>query len=158
MKKSRHVIRGKQLVRMFGSASKFFKTALTLRVAVIVLISATLIYLVIIQCNEFIRQYNKKPEITEDKIYHDIIGNTVSDYILKFTEEQLIQVFIVRADYSNDRANLVALVKTRRKKKWEDHKCTWISGDLRLKYEWYNNEWKLMKIENVSLKEFEDNC
>jgi hypothetical protein len=105
---------------------------------------------------------SKKPEISEDRISRDIDGKTIQykssvldlnkEDTWLFNSQKKLDVSNIRSKYEDDKAQITANVSN----EYGFHPYEYAeyivqgSGDVLLKYEWANNDCKLMKIINIS--------
>jgi len=102
---------------------------------------------------------NSKPEISSDKIINDLNGKSItlvnSNSTWEFKSSSKIEASEIRSSYNGDKAEVITLIETEEPLYYGPIKIMMVSvkGDIKLKYEWYNSEWKLMRIENISLQD-----
>lgn len=105
----------------------------------------------------------KKPEITVDRISRDINGKSVvytsgittRNFTWKFDNKNKLEVSKISETYNGEKAEIIAHILT--EEGWIPYELVEYKilgeGDIRLKYEWTNSNWELMKLENISFKE-----
>jgi hypothetical protein len=90
----------------------------------------------------------EKPQITAKQISTDIIGTEPEDINLKYHFlDKPLEVKILESAYDADKATITTLLHTM----YEGMSIYERKGRVRLHYEWNDDKWKLVRLENISL-------
>jgi len=81
-----------------------------------------------------------RPKIDAARVEADIVGKMAGNWIFQRSEWRDID--IVEEEYGDDKAKIVAHVETIRNK----------SGQLRLRYRWTGDDWKIYRIFNIDFE------
>lgn len=105
---------------------------------------------------------SKKPEISEDRIARDIDGKSIqykssvinlgNEDTWRFNSEKKLEVSNIRSNYEDDKSQITANISNEygfNSGGFAEY-IVQGSGDVLLKYEWTNNDWKLMRVTNIS--------
>lgn len=82
-------------------------------------------------------QTDQRPEITAEQAGKDITGKMVGTWI--FQKSEWRDIDIIESKYDKDHATITINVDTIRNK----------TGSLRLRYQWVDGRWKLMRMFNI---------
>ncbi len=92
------------------------------------------------------------PKITVEEIQSDIVGKSLGEGFTSwvFNENEPRDISIIESEYKEDRAKIIIDIST--KGLWSGDK---MSGRIRLHYQWFADEWNLVRLENLTFKKTE---